>query len=321
MAITSGLFNSVNGDRKYNAVWFARYFALFIGNGVFPNPSTGLQVIQNENMTVTVKPGDGWINGYFIVNDSNYVLTHANADGVLKRIDRIVLQLDFSARVIGIVVKKGAFASTPIAPVLQRDADFYELALADVLINPGATQINQSIITDLRLNNELCGIVHNAVDQVDTTTIFNQYQSWYEQMTGVKLAEYDAWFGQHQAEFNSWFAGIRDILDANVAGNLLLLIQKNETNIKSLIKIKRNVTVLSTEWVLNTLTGLLEYVINDNDITIDHVVDVNIHVGSLSAATYMLSACDSGNGTLTLYSSDAVESDIITDYRITREVL
>lgn len=67
MAIRSGLFNSVNGDRRYKADFFAEYFASFIANGVFPNPSTGLQVLANQNMTVAIKPGKAWINGYFLL--------------------------------------------------------------------------------------------------------------------------------------------------------------------------------------------------------------------------------------------------------------
>lgn len=193
MTIYSGMFMSVNGDRRYKAWWFAKYFSTFIGNGVFPNPSVNLQVVENENMTVTVKPGLGWINGYFLYSDSDYVLQHDLADGVLKRIDRIVMRLDYLSRQIEIVVKKGAFGSVPVAPAIQRDADAYELALADVLINNGATEITQANITDTRLNSELCGIVHGVVDQVDTTTIFNQYQAWMQ--TQIDLYEGDllAW--------------------------------------------------------------------------------------------------------------------------------
>ena len=98
MAIISGMFNSIDGDRRYDASWFARYFATFIGNGVFPNPSTGLQVLEGGNMTTTVKAGNGWINGYFIKNDSDYILQHDLADGVLKRIDRIVMRLNHLSR-------------------------------------------------------------------------------------------------------------------------------------------------------------------------------------------------------------------------------
>lgn len=321
MAIFSGLFNSINGDRKYNATWFARYFATFIGNGVFPNPSTGLQVVESVNMTTIVKPGDGWINGYFIVNDSDLILSHDNADGVLKRIDRVVMQLDYSGRVINILIKKGAFASSPVAPAIQRDPDYHELVLADVLIRAGTTSITQSDITDQRLNSALCGIVHGVVDQVDTTTIFNQYQSWYEQMTGVKLDEYDAWFTQHQQEFDDWFVSIQNILDTNVAGNLLQLIQTNESNIKSLIKTRNDIDVLSSGWVLNAVTKRYEYVINDADITPESIVDVNIHLDYLDFAKSLMSACISAAGTVTLYSLSIVNNDLLVDYRITKEVV
>ena len=209
MTLTSGIFNSVNGDRKYNAQWFASYFASFIGNGVFPNPSTGLQVIGNTNMTTIVRPGQGWINGYYLINDANHILTHDVADGVLKRIDRVVMRLNHLTRQIEVVIKKGAYASTPVAPVLQRNVDAYELALADVLINNGATVITQASITDQRLNSALCGIVHGVVDQVDTTTIFNQYQSWFGEFTVDK-----------QADFEEWMETLKDILDGDVAANL-----------------------------------------------------------------------------------------------------
>ena len=118
MAIRSGFFNSVNGDRKYNASRFAEYFASFIGNGVFPNPSDNLQVIANNNMTITVKPGKAWINGYILINDDDHILTLDTADGILDRIDRVVVKYDVSAREIRIEVKKGEFSSNPTAPDL-----------------------------------------------------------------------------------------------------------------------------------------------------------------------------------------------------------
>lgn len=209
MTIHSGIFNSVSGDRKYNAWWFAKYFSTFIGNGVFPNPSTNLQVASNTNMKVIVKPGSGWIDGYFLYNDSEHVLQLDVADGVLKRIDRVVMRLNHLTRMIEIVVKKGAFASSPVAPVLQRDTDYMELALADIYIVNGTTVITQANITDQRLNNALCGIVHGLVNQVDTTAIFNQYQSWFGTFTVEK-----------QADFDAWIASLQDILDGDVAANL-----------------------------------------------------------------------------------------------------
>lgn len=234
MPVKSGFFNSVSGDRKYNAAFFAEYFASFIGNGVFPNPSTNLQVVEGTNMQTVVKPGKGWTNGYYVNNDSDYILQHEVADGVLKRIDRVVMRLNYLTRQIEIAIKKGTYASTPVAPTLQRDTDSYELALADVLINNGATAITQANITDQRLNNDLCGIVHGTVEQVDTTTLFNQYQSWFQQYTADKEIEIDNWQVQEQAEFDTWFATIKDTLSGDVAGNLQAQITTTNNNLTTL---------------------------------------------------------------------------------------
>lgn len=208
MAIQSGFFNSVNGDRRYDAKWFAQYFASFIGNGVFPNPSTGLKVVEGNNMTTIVKAGKGWINGYFIVNDGDYVLQHDIADGALKRIDRVIMRLNHLTRQIEILMKKGAFSSNPVAPALQRDMEYYELALADVLIGNGVTQITQASITDRRFNNALCGIVKGVVDEIDTTDLFAQYD----------------------AEFSQWFESVKDYLNDTAVGSVANALEAHANN-------------------------------------------------------------------------------------------
>ncbi len=215
----SSFFNAIldaggNPDRSYLASDYARYFSSFIGNGVFPNPSTGLQVMANDDMTVTIPKGKAWINGYFYENRDDLIFTLEPADGVLNRIDRIALQLDYDgAREIKAVVKQGAFASSPAPKELQRDADIYEIALADVYVGKGIISIGQANITDLRLDNELCGIVHGVVDQVDVTTLYNQYTQGFEH----KKEEFEQ-------EFMSWFDTLQDVLDENIASNLLNMI-------------------------------------------------------------------------------------------------
>lgn len=248
MAIRSGFFNSVNGDRKYDASRFAEYFASFIGNGVFPNPSDCLQVISNNDMTITVRPGKAWINGYILINDDDYILEIEPADGVLNRIDRIVARYDVIDREIRLEVKKGQFASSPVAPELQRDADAYELGLADIYISAGTTSITQANITDLRLSTEYCGIVHGVVDQVDTEVLFQDYQAWIAQKKDEfnkdlvdyktsKQSDLDNWYNITTAEFENaftaWFNSIQNILDENVAGNLLSMINDVRTDLEN----------------------------------------------------------------------------------------
>lgn len=261
MAVHSGFFNDVNDDRVYDAADFADYFASFIGNGVFPNPSTGLQVYEGSNMTTVAKPGKAWINGYYVHNDSDFIIVHDMADGALKRIDRIVAQYSTADRTINILMKKGALGTNPVAPPILRNADFYELVLADVMISNGLTQITQTNIIDQRLNTSLCGIVHGLVNQVDTTTIFNQYQDWFNNYSVTKAAEflqwqnnvtgalenwiesqqqdfsnwriaeenlYYAWLQGRKNGFDTWFATIQDILDTDAAGKLFNKIDNHE---------------------------------------------------------------------------------------------
>ncbi|GAB0170555.1 phage tail protein [Lysinibacillus sp. CTST325] len=252
MAIRSGFFNSVNGDRRYDAKFFAEYFASFIGDGVFPNPSNGLQLVEGLGMQTVLKAGKGWIKGYYVVNDSDYIFKHDIADGVLKRIDRIVMRLNHLTRQIEVVLKKGSQASSPTAPAIQRDAEAYELVLADVLINAGTTQINQGLITDQRLNKSLCGIAHGVVDQVDTTSIFNQYQSWFNSFSITKANEFtkwqtdvttalEAWIDAQEKDFIdwrraeealflAWFETVKGALSEDAAGNLFNMIEDHKND-------------------------------------------------------------------------------------------
>lgn len=215
----SSFFNSINGDRKYKASDFAEFFNSLLTNGVFPNPSTNLQVIANNNMTITLKSGKAWINGYIYINTDNLILNVGVADGVLNRIDRVVVRFDTAGRAIKAVIKKGTFASSPVAPILQRDADGYELAIADIYIAAGATGIVQSNITDLRLNTTYCGIVGSLI-QPDTTSIFNQYQDWFNRKTGEYQIDLNTMEAQFQSDFSAWFNTIKGQLGTDAAGNL-----------------------------------------------------------------------------------------------------
>lgn len=241
----SSFFNSVSHDRTYKAEDWAEYFASFIGNGIFPVPSTGLQVVAGSGMNLTVRAGKAWINGYFYQNTGDLTVQLATADGQLNRIDRIVVQWNLTNRTITAKVKSSGFSASPSAPAVQRDADIFELVLADVFVAAGVTAITQSRITDQRLNTSLCGVVAAVVDQIDTAAFNAQLQAWFAEyeslseeqynslssyMNSLKLqgnVQYDA-FEQHMAafetqaaaDFNAWFSGLQDVLDENAVTNL-----------------------------------------------------------------------------------------------------
>jgi hypothetical protein len=184
MAEQSGFFNSnvVNGeyDRVYLAEHFAKYFASFIGNGVFGGKSNELMVTQsmNSGMRIEVLSGMAWINGFWYENTSNLSLDISVADGVLNRIDVIVVKLGKIERKIWIEVVRGTPATNAVAPAIQRNSDYHELKLAEVYIKAGATSITQANIVDTRLNSEVCGFVTGVVQQFDTTEFGKQLDGY-----------------------------------------------------------------------------------------------------------------------------------------------
>lgn len=211
----SSFFNSVSGDRKYSAEDWAAYFSSFISNGVFLSPSTSLQVMASVGMNITVKAGSGFTNGYFYRNTTDLIKTLSVADGVYNRIDRIVKRWSLVNRNITVQVLEGAAATVPTAPVLTRNAEIYEEALADIYIPAGATSIVQSNITDRRADSKLCGIVTSALQQIDLTSF---------------IAQFNAWMDENEAAFDEWFDNIQAQLSGDVAGNL----QNQINNLKRL---------------------------------------------------------------------------------------
>lgn len=202
MSFTSGFFDAVESegvyDRVYNAADFAYYFSRFIANGVYPTPTTGMQVKASTtpNMKVSVLPGDGWINGYYISVDTAETLTIPIANASLNRIDSIIMGLDYKTRLINLYVKSGAISANPVPPALQRDTDLWELELAQVTVQAGAVNITQSAIQDSRTDSSRCGIVAGVVKQIDTTDLFAQY-----------TAAFNEWFTDLKSKFNESAVG------------------------------------------------------------------------------------------------------------------
>lgn len=217
MSYTSGFFDAVdlgggNYDRAYKAAVFAHYFSLLVKNGVFPDPSTGMQVkaSSSPDMNVSIQPGSGWINGYYITipEDAPEVLPVPTANPSLSRIDSVIMGLNLVSREIQLYIKSGAVSASPSAVSLQRDSDVYEMELAQIAVAAGVTSVPQSSITDMRQNTSRCGIVKGTIDQIDTTDLFAQYN--------------DA--------FQTWFSNLQIQLDGNVAANLQSRITALESN-------------------------------------------------------------------------------------------
>ena len=166
-------------DRGVDSSILADFLHLMFGDGVFPNPSTGLQVTTSENdMSVVVLPGNCMIQGRMGIEEYERELVFEASGTSYDRIDSVVARLNtnYDYRDIDLYVVKGTEASVPTAPDLTRTGGIYEIRLANVFIAKNTTVITAERITDTRLTSE-CGIVTSNPNPVDTNTIFNQYQA------------------------------------------------------------------------------------------------------------------------------------------------
>lgn len=174
-----GFFNAVatadgKYDRSYLAEDFAGYFSSFIVNGVFKELGDKLEVVVNSGMSIKVKSGVAWVNGYRYENDNDLTFTLENADGTLSRIDSVVVRLDITNREIKIHVKKGSLSSSPTIPAITRNNDIYELQLATVRVSANTAVLTQSMITDKRADKSVCGWVTAVGSQ---QTLLDEIQS------------------------------------------------------------------------------------------------------------------------------------------------
>lgn len=201
MAITYGFFNSLDGDRTYNADQMSNMFEGLISDGVYESVGNAFAVTASSGLTVTVGSGRAMVDAKWIKNDANTTLSLTAAHVTLNRYTAIVLRKNLTTRDVTLIAVDGANASSPTKPAPTRNTTTYDLILAYVYVKAGATSISQSNITDTRANTSLCGFVTGLIEQVDTTSLFTQYQTAYSEM----LATMQSWFAAQQSSFDSWF--------------------------------------------------------------------------------------------------------------------
>lgn len=258
--ISYGFFNSVNGDRLYNADDISNYFLKLISNGVFATPSNSMQVVESSGMNVDVTAGWGFINCKWLKNDAMYNLPIDAADIVLNRIDRVVMRLnaDSSLRNMELAIIKGTPAANPTAPALTRvTGGVWELSLASIYVGANVTAITQANITDERPDANLCGWVTGLIDQIDTTNLFAQFT----------------------AAFWDWFNGIKDQVLRNT------LVRRYTTRIVSTENPQSTFSVNIEQYnpsldILNVyVNGMrlqpgIDYTVSGTNVTLTNPVDV-----------------------------------------------
>ena len=278
MAVTYGYFNSVDGDRTYNADQMSEYFDGLVSNGVYESVGGGLQVLASEGMTVAVQTGRGVINCKWLKNDSVLPLDITAAHALLNRITSVVLRLDIVNRLMEIDTKDGTNASSPEPPALQNDSEAVELCLANIYVAAGATSISQANITDMRASSK-CGWITGLINQVDTSELFIQYQTAYENYYETMTAEFEQWFDTltSQLNVNTYIRKFEKNVTIATKGEDILLNMTNYTyDTADVIYVFVNglFAEKETDWTLDT-TGATAVINLDN---VEAGATINIEV-------------------------------------------
>lgn len=158
-------------------------------SGVFAaENNASVKAVQNE-MAVTVSDGLGWMANagkdgvvWWIdseaTNGAKLQLNLDPADGVLNRIDRIIVEWKTTNYVDYPEVKvlKGTFSSKATAPALTNNSTVRQISLAKINVAAGTTEITTSMVTDERLDASVCGLVTESI-RIDTSVMQEQFQT------------------------------------------------------------------------------------------------------------------------------------------------
>ena len=258
MSVSSGFFNSLNGDRKYNAAQMSAIFDGLIIDGVFASIGTAFAVKAAGGLTVNVGVGKAWFDHTWTVNDSILPMTAPEAEVLLDRIDAVVLEVNGMESVRENTIKfvKGNPSSAPSRPTLTNEGNVHQYPLCYIYRKYGTAVINQADITPM-VGTESTPFVTGILQTVSLDELLGKWQDELDRFTDARSQEVDDWIAQEesdfttwfdkmkadlqqeqtvldqwiaseQADFLSWYNQMKDLLSGDVAGNLQLEIDKEE---------------------------------------------------------------------------------------------
>lgn len=258
MSVTCGFYNSLNGDRKYNAMQMSSIFDGLIIDGVFASIGTAFAVKAAGGLTLNIGIGKAWFNHSWTLNDAILPIEAPESEVLLDRIDAVILEVNGmeSVRDNTIKIVKGNPSSAPSRPTMENEGNVHQYPLAYIYRKFGSTVITQADITPMvgtastpfvtgilqtisldellgKWQDELDQFVDARSQEVDNwiANEENDFTAWFEQMKADLTSEQeylDQWIASEQADFLAWYNQMKDQLGEDAAGNLQLSINKEE---------------------------------------------------------------------------------------------
>lgn len=221
MSVTSGFFNSLNHDRRYNAQQLAAIFDGIINDGVFANIGKAFAVSADTGVTITIGEGRAWFNSAWVYNDSLLPKGLEGSEVVLDRIDAVVIEIDHNdaVRLGDIKIVKGTPSSSPQRPDMVNTDKKHQHPLAYIYRKAGSTEITPADITNM-VGTSSCPYVTGILQVQNIDNIVAQWGAQWNRWYSEKVSETDADASEILADmkstFDIWFADVRAILNADV---------------------------------------------------------------------------------------------------------
>lgn len=208
MSLTYGFFNSLNGDRKYDASQMSSIFDGIIIDGVFASIGSAFVVKAAGGLSLNVGVGRAWFNHTWTLNDSVMTLEAEDAEVMLNRIDAVVLEVNAmeSVRANSIKILKGNPASTPSRPVLIKSGGVYQYPLCYIYRKSGSTTITQADITNM-VGSPETPFVTGVLQTISLNDLLGQWEDEMNHFFDERKSDVDNWIKNEESDFATWSDG------------------------------------------------------------------------------------------------------------------
>lgn len=223
MSITSGFFNSIGGDRKYNAEQMSAIFDGLINDGIYLSIGTAFVVEASTGNEIIVGKGRAWFNSTWVYNDAPLSMTLEESELILDRYDAVVIEINRSDAVREGTVKviKGTPSREPVYPTLITTGDIHQYPLAYVYRTSNIETVTQADITNM-VGSEQTPFVTGIVETLELDVLLQQWQkelelfisnntndfnTWYDdmkQMMSDSMDEFNLWAANEKQKFETW---------------------------------------------------------------------------------------------------------------------
>lgn len=161
-------------------------------SGIYAGDDFSFSMTGADN-TIAVGVGLAWLRlnrfmGVVAALKNETFVDMGLPDSVYPRIDALVLQFDANKNGAELVVKSGQASSSPQPPAVSQTEALFELHLLHVQRKAGSAAITAADVTDLRLNDNYCGLMADSVTKVDTSGINAQASALIQELRDRLMA-------------------------------------------------------------------------------------------------------------------------------------